>query len=285
MKPDDPRHGTEAGYEQHGRDDEPACTACHQGKLLAARRRTKRKTMGHRYRLPLGEQNHQRLMDARRRGHTYESMAKAFGTSVSLTWRLCSGGPETVVSARTWLTVRNTPLPNPRTQIGTTRRLQGLTWLGYSSKAIATEAGVHMDTIKDALREPRTLMSTRVMEAIADAYERLSMTPAAPEGSKQQRAGATRARNLARNNGWTPPLGWDEETIDDPTAKPVRTSPEAIKPSIDWAVVHRFLGGEHSLRTTQAERAAIVARWSRPLADLERMGWKPERYVDRGDVA
>ena len=40
MSPDDPRHGTNAGYQQHRRDDEDACDPCkHAATDAAARRR------------------------------------------------------------------------------------------------------------------------------------------------------------------------------------------------------------------------------------------------------
>lgn len=53
---------------------------------------------------------------------------------------------------------------------------------------------------------------------VADLYDELWDQPAPPSG----RHGSVpiKARNYAHRAGWVPPLLWDDETIDDPTATP-----------------------------------------------------------------
>jgi hypothetical protein len=84
----------------------------------------------------------------------------------------------------------------------------------------------------------------------------------------------------ARANGWAPPLAWDDETIDDPKARPhLRVTVDGV----DDVVVERVLGGEWKIATTKAEKVEIVARWladGGSLAELERLtGWNVHRYT------
>lgn len=285
MSPDDPRHGTEAGHEQHCRDGEKPCGACKTAKLRASRRRSKRKTMGYAYRLPIGQTNHAKIAEARRRGYALDSLATTIGISPSMVWHIATEGPGRVVAVRTWKAVRAAKLPNPLTPTGCTRRLRALTWLGYSASAIAEASRVHQDTIIDATKGTRDFMALRVMQAIANAYDELSMTPANPS-TQQQRAGATRARNLARRSGYLPPLAWDDEVIDNPDSTPIIATKDndfyMARTEIDWVVVERALAGDFAPRISPAERREIVRRWSGSHNELARLtGWKVERYVDR----
>jgi hypothetical protein len=218
MTPEDARHGSEAGHEQHLRDNETPCEPCYDAKIKAARRRTKLKTMGYRYTLPLGAANHQKIRDAYELGGTHASIGAWFGLCESEVWRYLHGAPEQTVYARTWKRINSTPpFPRPVTAIGVTRRIQALLWLGHSPRTIADRAGVHLDTIRDARDAPRQFLAERVREGVARAYAELSMTlPDARD--RYARASATRVRGGARKAGYLPPLAWD--AIDDPGEVP-----------------------------------------------------------------
>lgn len=95
---------------------------------------------------------------------------------------------------------------------GTARRLQALAALGWSPSELARRAGVNRSTIEHLIkgRVQRTALAT--VHDVADTYEKLSMS----QGPAQA------WRDTAAQRGWSPPLAWDDDTIDDPAATPDR---------------------------------------------------------------
>lgn len=101
---------------------------------------------------------------------------------------------------------------------GTARRLQALVTLGYSVSALAAMLGIertNMSTLMDPSRE----VTVRKALMVRGLYDRLWCTPNDPEGWREK-ISASRARNMAAEKHWAPPLAWDDETIDDPDAAP-----------------------------------------------------------------
>jgi len=91
---------------------------------------------------------------------------------------------------------------------GTRRRLQALQAAGYSLSALGAALGVSEQAVSLWLRRD-------VVEAATAAKV------SALFGCWQLRPGpSARAAGYARRKGWAPPLAWDEDTIDDPAAKP-----------------------------------------------------------------
>ena len=114
-------------------------------------------------------------------------------------------------------------------KLGTRRRVHALMAIGWTYTQIAAEAGVSYATLRDLYRGHRVYWS--VAKAIADTYDRLSDTPAAPSRN------ATYVINLARRNGWPPPSAWFD--IDDPDEQPdfgndKRMSPEEKLAEFEW---------------------------------------------------
>ncbi|MCD4535669.1 hypothetical protein LRP67_16370 [Nocardioides sp. cx-169] len=213
MSPEDSRHGTEAGHEQHVRDGEDPCAACHHAKIIAGRRRTKRKTMGYVYQRPLGPLFAvlRNLID---KGVTSREIEAATGLVESQVWRAINGGPETVVYTRTWHKIATIDLDKIVTPIGITRRIRALRWQGYSTDAIARRAGCHVDTVRDAQEDVRMFIASKVRDGIVAAYEEMSFEPPRPRG-QQEKAGVTRSRNTALRRGWHSPMAWDRIDLDD----------------------------------------------------------------------
>lgn len=91
---------------------------------------------------------------------------------------------------------------------GTRRRLQALAALGWSTTQLADR----LDRPATRISRWRSARTVSVEHALTvrSAYDALAMTP----GPSQQ------ARRSALQRGWSPPLAWDEENIDDPTARP-----------------------------------------------------------------
>lgn len=100
--------------------------------------------------------------------------------------------------------------------LGTARRLQALTAAGYTARQLATAAGTPHQTISEltGCRHPYVFVSTA--RRIAELFDRLQLTPPPQPDSY----GARRAKARAARRGWAPPLAWDDDTIDDPAAKP-----------------------------------------------------------------
>lgn len=85
---------------------------------------------------------------------------------------------------------------------GPLRRIQALQALGWTGQQIATEAGLSLATLRSIQYHKSTTIRRPTAEAIADAYERMSMRR--PEGRY-----AHRSRLVAARKGWPPPLAWD----------------------------------------------------------------------------
>lgn len=92
---------------------------------------------------------------------------------------------------------------------GTVRRVRALIAVGHTLIDIAEAANVAIARVQTLAAGYPSLRRT-VAERIANAYRALSETPGAN----------TRAKNRARANGWAPPAAWDDDTIDDPQARP-----------------------------------------------------------------
>ncbi|MDY0829085.1 hypothetical protein SK224_08080 [Microbacterium sp. BG28] len=145
---------------------------------------------------------------------------------------------------------------------GARRRMQALMAIGYGS----TELAVMLDMPKNA--GPRIMRAELVVEetrvAVVALYERLAMKP--PEDTWQTR----RIRGFAAKHGYAPPLAWDEETIDDPSAKPAawkRGQRESgFLTRLDESVVLAAIDGQQP-ELSPPERRRVIAvlherRWS-----------------------
>jgi hypothetical protein len=157
---------------------------------------------------------------------------------------------------------------------GTVRRINGLYALGWTAAQIGERCGRGREWARHVRRSP--MISTRTAGLIAAAYDALSMTiPAGPY--------AERGRREAAAKGYLPPLAWDDDTIDDPAARPHRAPGHTSKYDVDPVAVARTVAGDR-MRLTRAERFAVVAEmraagWSLHRIEEHTGIGKPERYV------
>ena len=93
--------------------------------------------------------------------------------------------------------------------IGTQRRIQALMRLGWPQTEISRLAGCAQRRVSEILQSKT--ITGRTIYAIRVAYDQLSMKPGP----------SNRVRIYAERRGWPPPLAWDDDTIDDPNAKPI----------------------------------------------------------------
>lgn len=101
---------------------------------------------------------------------------------------------------------------------GTRRRLQALVVAGWSQNRLAARLGMLATNLGPVIlgqREP----TAATARAVAALFEELWDTPPAA-ATGYQRAGIARARAHAAQKGWAPAQAWDDDTIDDPAARP-----------------------------------------------------------------
>lgn len=107
---------------------------------------------------------------------------------------------------------------------GTHRRLRALACLGWSDRQLGLRLGVDSGNY-GALMRQREVSVTRARDVVRLYDELWRSGPA--ETDHRTRQSASRARNRARAAGWAPPMAWDDDTIDDPVARP---APVAVQP-------------------------------------------------------
>src|SRR5699024_4931147 len=100
---------------------------------------------------------------------------------------------------------------------GTARRLQGLHACGWSRRALAIRLGMEHNSLRLALAGGT--VSGRLARAVRDLFEEL-WDVAPPVSTPHERASVTRTLAWARQQRWVVPAAWDDETIDDPAARP-----------------------------------------------------------------
>lgn len=98
---------------------------------------------------------------------------------------------------------------------GTRVRLQALQAIGWSIRAVATEAGLgrsHLTVVLNGGTEG-DLINARTMRLVAEVYERLWNTRP-PTKTPTQRNSVSRSLRRAAQNGWKPPMAHDDDRID-----------------------------------------------------------------------
>jgi len=147
---------------------------------------------------------------------------------------------------------------------GTRRRLQALTAMGWTQDQIAKEVGCSRAAINKLVKRTYRQVYSGTALRIQQAYDRISMTPGPSNISRAK----------ARQFGYLPPLCWDDDTIDDPKAKPYRPPYRfVLDKEIDEVLVQRAMSGQ-PVKATKAERLEIIRRWQhagRPTVELERI--------------
>lgn len=137
--------------------------------------------------------------------------------------------------------------------LGARRRIHALCAIGYSQKAQAEYLGVSWKTVSAITGGRQLRVSRALLVRIQGMYDALGMTPA-PESHQ-----ARYSRTVASKHGWAPPLAWDDDTIDDPTAQP--STPEDGR--YDWRTELEFLmsfgaSEEQALKQLGRTKRALV---------------------------
>jgi hypothetical protein len=172
---------------------------------------------------------HVRLL--RESGASYRAIADAAGVSVMMVHRLQCGEPACgrpapprvrALHARRLLAVTIQTLRDDaaRRDAGGARwRLRALTAMGHPATILARHLDVPPRVAWDLIRGSTATISHDLYLASCGVYERMwDLRP--PERTCAERRAAAAARGRAARNGWPPPMGLDDELIDDPAYRP-----------------------------------------------------------------
>ncbi|MBW9095164.1 hypothetical protein JNB62_15870 [Microbacterium jejuense] len=115
---------------------------------------------------------------------------------------------------------------------GARRRLQALTAIGWSQRALAHRLGVSHDQVHVWLYADRVTFATH--EAVATLYDTLSDREP-PQTNRAEKRQASYARTVARRNDWARPIDWDDIDLDDApqTGEPVDVDEVAVQLVVD----------------------------------------------------
>lgn len=145
-------------------------------------------------------------------GWTFEAIAAAAGLSTYVPHRLHTGQTRRLLaeSERALLRIALVRHESHRgvDATGSRRRVQALAWMGWPNHEIARRIGCSPRTLPSELS--RGSLSVRLAHRIVDVYEELAAVP-----------GPSRyAAAKARQHRFVSPWAWDDDTIDDPKARP-----------------------------------------------------------------
>lgn len=133
--------------------------------------------------------------------------------------------------------------------IGIRRRIEALHAIGWSSNVLAQKLGVSRQAVR-SLRchlGDNALQST--LERVVAVYDELWDQPAT-------NAHADRVKRWADEQGFKPPMWWDDDTIDEPAADLAT----ADRTGVDPVAVERAMAGHPPATLTKAERELAVQR-------------------------
>lgn len=153
------------------------------------------------------------VLALRNLGWTWEQIGEAAGVS---TWtpNMLGIGRTSHLLPETHNAILAIPLAprgshRGRDNTGTRRRVQALSWMGWTATAVAERAGCPVSTLRTLILPGRRISYTLAAQ-VAAVYDELCMKHGPSKG----------AAGKARGLGFAPPLAWDEDTIDDPDASP-----------------------------------------------------------------
>jgi transcriptional regulator with XRE-family HTH domain len=215
------RHGTYAGYRIHG----CRCYPCAAARSDYDDRRNRLIAYGQWKPFTDAEPVRAHVRSLRAAGLGRRRIARLAGVSPSVLNTLLYGKPGREPSARVRLRTAAALLAlEPESAAladhqlvdatGFHRRTRALVAVGFSHAFLARRFG---RTLANFLR-PTDRVTVLTDRRAREVYEELWNKDPLEYGMTAQ--AATRARNLAASRGWAPPQAWDDETIDDPKARP-----------------------------------------------------------------
>ena len=109
---------------------------------------------------------------------------------------------------------------------GTMWRLRSLIAMGHDAGRIADALKVSPRTIEKVLRGQAGVVSAELRDLVCQLWDAW-WDKRPPEQSRSDRRAADAARRRAKRCGWCPPLGLDEDELDEPGYRPYSRYREA----------------------------------------------------------
>jgi hypothetical protein len=104
--------------------------------------------------------------------------------------------------------------------LGTLRRLRALAVMGHSFVVVAEAQGLSTETLRKVLLGTTRTVTRRVESLVIDFYDRFWNVDGEERATTPfARKGARVVKQRAREAGWPPPMWWDDDRIDSPTAR------------------------------------------------------------------
>ncbi|MFE9812351.1 hypothetical protein [Streptomyces sp. NPDC005548] len=151
-----------------------------------------------------------------------------------------------------WPSLDDFPEGSRIESLGTQRRVQALAVLGWPRHWMATRIGMSATHFKKALNRDRVTL--RLARAVTVLYDELWNQNPLEYGLTAVAVGRVKAD--AARAGWSGPLAWDDDTIDDPKATP---QTDAVKPAASDGpnIVDRWLMGESVILGLEDRRQVV----------------------------
>jgi len=149
---------------------------------------------------------------------------------------------------------------NPKSLVdsaGVRRRLQALLVADWTVPLLAKEFGMDRRNMLKLTRAPQVAAATFVR--VIELCERLWLVKPPPVSGQA----LYRTRTMVQRNGWVGIGAWDDETINDPNAKPNLRGEDDAPPIVDSVKVQRVFSGHAKFKTlSRDERLELVRRWN-----------------------
>ncbi|GGK90573.1 hypothetical protein Ppa06_57800 [Planomonospora parontospora subsp. parontospora] len=170
-----------------------------------------------------------------------------------------------------WPTLDQLPGRVPVDATGTRRRVHALMRQGWSMTRIAAQIGSSGEALSRMIRR-RTVLA-RLARAVRDVYDDLWDVPAPARTAADLRS-VNRTKALAARRGYVTGMSWDDDTIDDPNARPdpgARVSrDQALAEDSDWLMTTQGLTVEQAAERLDVTRDYLDKARSRHQRRLTR---------------
>ena len=165
------------------------------------------------YRTVSADTVREHLRDLLRGEASLRGIAEVSGVPTSVVARISSGQQPTVTRRVSSALMKITPhdltaRPNAAgfvPKVGAVRRIRALQAIGHCARDIADATTLTEREVYLVVNQAGRWITQARWEAVAQAYDRLSMTP----------GHSVKARSIAAAAGYPPPLAWDDDAIDD----------------------------------------------------------------------
>lgn len=114
---------------------------------------------------------------------------------------------------------------------GSRRRLRSLVAAGWTQRDLAARCGWTAEHLGQFIHDDGMGVAAATARRIAEVFVELQLTP--------NEAPSAYALSVAQAKGWVPPMAWDEDTIDDPSACPADLADDDKEHVVDEILVER----------------------------------------------